>query len=96
MSKSFTSALLAMVACAQSRLGENIKMVIVLSNGGVEYPPHNFGLSTDAAINSIHAPNELTPLGQRQQYLIGTELRVRYVDESLTMLPDYYVPQTFL
>jgi hypothetical protein len=71
-------------------------MVIVLSNGGVEYPPHNFGLAADASINAIHAPYELTPLGQRQQYLIGTELRLRYVDESLTLLYDYYVPQTFL
>jgi len=63
-------------------VGKNIKMVIVLTNGGVEYPPHNFGLAVDSSINEIDAPGYLTPLGQRQQFLIGSELRTRYVDES--------------
>lgn len=71
-------------------------MVIVLSNGGVEYPSHNFGLAVDSSINDSCRPGELTPLGQRQQFLIGSELRTRYVDESQTLLFDYYVPQAYL
>ena len=96
MYKLFASALLAAAAVAQdddvSRLGKNIKMVVVVSNGGVEYPAHNFGLATDPAMNNVGVPGELTPLGQRQQFLIGSELRTRYVDESRTLLYDYYVP----
>ena len=99
MYKLFASSLIAAAAYAQedvSRLGKDIKMVIVLSNGGVEYPSHNFGLAVDPAMNNTGVPGELTPLGQRQQFLIGSELRTRYVDESRTLLFDYYVPQTYL
>jgi hypothetical protein len=39
---------------------------------------------------------ELTPLGQRQQFLIGSEFRARYVDEALFMNPLYTVNQNYL
>lgn len=70
--------------------------MIVLSNGGIEYPPHNFGIAVEQAVNEIEMTGGITPLGQRQQFLIGSELRERYVEESRTLLFDYYVPQTFL
>jgi hypothetical protein len=50
-------------------------------------------------VNAAEEPiylGELTPLGQRQQYLIGTEFRKRYVDEALLMNPLYTVSQSFL
>jgi hypothetical protein len=33
----------------------------------------------------------LTPIGQRQQFLIGSELRERYVTEAQLLEPDYIV-----
>ena len=48
-----------------SRLGKEIKSVIVLSNGGIEYPTHNFGIAVDQAANEIQMTGGITPLGQR-------------------------------
>ena len=51
---------------------------VIMANGpGVTTPQIAFGLAVDPAAEPV-LKEHLTPLGQRQQYLIGTELRARY------------------
>jgi len=64
-----------------SREGKSFSSVFVITAPGVTYPMVNFGLAANEA-NEPEYPGHLTPLGQRQHYLIGSELRKRYVDES--------------
>ena len=40
--------------------------------------------------------NRITPVGQRQQFLIGSELRRRYVDEAQLLSADYVISQLYL
>ena len=41
--------------------------------------------------------NAVTPLGIRQQYMIGNELRYRYVEEQTSFLDDLYnITQPFI
>jgi len=69
-------------------------MIIVVGSPGVSYPSVDFGLTIDEEIP--FEAKALSPLGQRQQFLIGSEFRTRYVDESKTLLADYYVPTTYM
>ena len=41
-------------------------------------------------------PGELLPEGMRQHYLIGTELRRRYMVQTQLLLPTYYQPEIFV
>ena len=48
--KLIIAASLALTALGQddvSRLGQDIKMVVVLGTSGIQYPEHNFGLAVD-------------------------------------------------
>lgn len=65
-----------------------------MANGpGISTPEVAFGLCQDPA-DEPTVMNHLTPLGQRQQFLIGTELRARYTSDSSLLLSDYNVNQT--
>ena len=57
--------------------------IIMINGPGVSTPEISYGLAADPSQEPTVA-HQLTPLGQRQQYLIGTELRTRYT------APDYY------
>jgi hypothetical protein len=67
----------------------------VISSSGLTYPKVNFGLAADASQEPVY-PGHLTPLGQRQHYLIGSELRTRYVDEALFMTDLYTINASFM
>ena len=56
-------------------------------------------ISLNMAVDPSQEPkyaNRITPLGQRQQFLIGSELRLRYVDEAKVLSPDYIISQMTL
>lgn len=40
--------------------------------------------------------NKITPLGQRQSYLVGAELRDRYVNDTPLLNTDYLISQVYL
>jgi len=67
--------------------------VIMLNAPGITFPQVSFELAVDSR-NEPTAFNHLTPLGQRQQYLIGNELRQRYTEFGGLLLSDYNVNQT--
>jgi hypothetical protein len=69
----------------------------MINGPGVSTPEISYGLATDPSQEPTIA-NHLTPLGQRQQYLIGTELRTRYTQAdyypNVVIDSDYNVNQT--
>lgn len=72
-----------------SRAGKNVTFVLQVSSSGASTPQSHFY----QAKNATEEPKILdfsTPLGQRQQYLIGSELRKRYVDEATDFLSKSY------
>ncbi len=63
---------------------------VIMANGpGISTPPMSFGLASDSALEPTLFEH-LTPLGQRQQYLIGTELRARYATTDSHLLESDY------
>ena len=58
-------------------------------------PETSLNLAENPAQEPKYA-NRITPVGQRQQFLIGTELRRRYVDEAKFLSADYNIAQLFL
>lgn len=85
MKKALSFSILALLALAQdypevSRLGKNIKLLLQVTSPGASTPEVLFNKTKDPKEEPKIA-NYLTPLGQRQQYLVGTEYRLRYVDE---------------
>lgn len=78
-----------------SRVGQAFNGVIMVSAPGVSTPSKSLGLCMDPADEPTRF-NELTPLGQRQQYLIGNELGLRYVQEAENFLDENYVVQQFM
>jgi len=66
---------------------------VIMANGpGISTPSTFFGLAVDMAMEPT-MKDHLTPLGQRQQYLIGTELRNRYCVDTPLLETDYNVNQ---
>ena len=94
---SFVLGLIAASAQAlgPSREGRDITMVIALNSPALSTPPTSLNLALDPAQEPVYA-NRITPLGQRQQFLIGSELRRRYVDEAGVLEADYVISQMFL
>jgi hypothetical protein len=64
---------------------KDVRFVLQVSTPGASTPAVNFYKASNI-IDEPKIDNYLTPLGQRQQFLIGSELRRRYVDESKTFL----------
>ena len=67
-----------------------LSMIILLQGPALSSPSVNLNLSVDSSEDFKYA-NRITPLGQRQQFLIGSELRTRYVYESQTLSEDYII-----
>lgn len=91
--KGFIAAAIAFVGVIAtdddvSRAGQSFQQVIALSTTGLIYPTKSFNLAQDPSQEPTW-PGHLSPLGQRQHYLIGSELRKRYVDEA-TFITDLY------
>jgi hypothetical protein len=78
-----------------SREGQTFASVFAISASGLRYPSVNFGLAVNESEDPIY-PGHLAPLGQRQHYLIGSELRKRYVDEAHFMSDLYSINQSFM
>ena len=93
------AATLAIAANAQadpySREGRDLNMLIFVNSPALTTPRTNLMLAKDPAEDFKFA-NRITPLGQRQQYLIGSELRKRYVHEAQLLSADYIISQCFL
>lgn len=63
-----------------TRYGKNIKYVYQISAQGSHTPKKLLGLTAQKEDEPKFA-DYVTPLGIRQQYMIGDELRYRYVEE---------------
>ena len=97
--KSFALATLASCIAAQddplSRVNSNINMVVMINAPGLVSPEKILNLAQNTEDEALWE-GRLTPMGQRQQFLIGSELRKRYVDEAMMMEPNFVVSQSFL
>lgn len=63
-----------------SRNGSNVKFVYQISAQGSHTPEEILNLAKNPEDEAKYA-NYVTPLGIRQQYMIGNELRYRYIEE---------------
>ena len=99
MRTTFVSALVALVASADediySREGRDVTFVVALNAPALSSPQTSLNLAEDPAQEPKYA-NRITPVGQRQQFLIGSELRRRYVTESKTLDEEYIISQMYL
>ena len=98
--KSFASALIALVAAAEnmdeySREGRDVSFVIALNAPALSTPQTSLNLAADPKQEPKYA-NRITPVGQRQYFLIGSELRRRYVEEAKTLDEEYIISQMYL
>lgn len=64
-----------------SRASSKVKYVYQISAQGSHSPKKLLGLAKNPDEEPKYA-NYVTPLGIRQQYMIGNELRYRYVEEQ--------------
>ena len=78
-----------------SREGRKISFVIGLNAPALNSPQKMLHLVIDPKHEPKYA-NRITPVGQRQQFLIGSELRKRYVDEAKLLKEDYIISQLHL
>lgn len=72
------SANMINAAYTQAAQGE-LSQVVVMTTAGLTYPFEFLGYSKNEPVG---LETQLTPLGQRQHFLIGSELRNRYVTEA--------------
>lgn len=96
--KSALIAAFALAAQAQdvSRQGMEFNGLFMVSAPGVSTPNVAFGLCQNPSDEPTRF-NQLTPLGQRQMYLIGNEMGLRYITEAKDFLQDdYVISQSFL
>ena len=78
-----------------SREGRDLSFVIALNAPALTSPSTNLHLAVDEREEPRYA-NRITPVGQRQQFLIGSELRRRYVEEAKFLSEEYIISQLFL
>lgn len=78
-----------------SREGRDLAMILMVQGPAMSTPETNLFWAKDESENFKYA-NRITPLGQRQQFLIGSELRRRYVFESALLSEDYIISQVFM
>ena len=71
-----------------SRAGKNVKFVYQISAQGSHTPAKLLNL-TKAKEDEPKFADYVTPLGIRQQYMIGDELRYRYVEEQQSQAGAY-------
>jgi len=75
-----------------SREGKVYRGLVVVNTEGVSTPARGFEL-VESPEQEPKAFQNLTPLGQRQQFLIGSELRKRYVEEAKVLAENYVVSE---
>ena len=78
-----------------SRLNKDVRLVFEVSLSGASSPSVLF----NKTLNSTDEPrfkDHLSPLGQRQQYLIGQEYRLRYVDEARFLNYSYDISDVWI
>jgi len=68
---------------------------VALNGPALTSPQTSLNLTVDPTQEPKYA-NRITPVGQRQQFLIGSELRRRYVTESKTLEEEYIISQLYL
>jgi hypothetical protein len=103
-----TAAVLALIASANadenyntnyevSRSGKNVKYIYQISAQG-SHTPHEHLKLTQNPDDEPEYLDYVTPLGIRQQYMIGDELRLRYVEEQGFKFLDelYNITQIFI
>ena len=80
-----------------SRNGKDVKFVFQISAQGSHTPSMSLGLAKNAD-EEPKQMNYVTPLGIRQQYMIGNELRLRYVEEQAGnfLKEKYDITQPFI
>jgi hypothetical protein len=95
-------ALVATISVAQendypevSRLGRNILMLHEVSAPGFTTPKVLYNKTKNATEEPRYKEN-LTPLGQRQQYIVGGEYRLRYVEEASFLNYSYDITQLWI
>lgn len=94
--------LVTTVSCQQqldhpevSRLGRTLLLLHEVSTPGFATPAVLFG-KTKNATDEPKFKDNLTPLGQRQQYIVGGEYRLRYVEEAALLNFSYDITQTWI
>ena len=97
-------ALIATISLAQSvdedypevsRLGKNILYLTEVSTPGFSTPKVLFG-KTKNATEEPKYKDYMTILGQRQQYIVGGEYRLRYVEEAALLNYSYDITQLWI
>lgn len=78
-----------------SRLGKNILYLTEVSTPGFSTPKVLFGKTKNATEEPKYKDN-MTPLGQRQQYIVGGEYRLRYVEEAAFLNYSYDITQLWI
>ena len=82
-----------MINAAYTVADAQLSQVVVMTSSGLQYPFEFIGYSADEPVGM---ESQLTPLGQRQHFLIGSELRTRYVDEAKLLNSDYLISQCYV
>ena len=72
-----------------------LSKVIELSTPGAKAPEVIYDFAKNPEDN-FKIPNHVTPLGMRQQYLVGHELRSRYVLDEAFMNTSYPIQEMWL
>ena len=72
-----------------------LKTVIMLNAPGLSTPQKNLNLVTNPA-DEAQSLDQLSLVGKRQQYMIGNELRQRYVNNVNLLSENYVISETHL
>lgn len=92
----FSVMCLAVVSEANQNPWKDVKYALQVAAPGSQEPHHSYGFAKKADEEPSRS-GALTALGQRQMYLIGSELRHRYVEDADDFLSeDYLVSQMHL
>jgi len=78
-----------------SKLGKDIRLVFEVSLAGASTPSVLYN-KTQNPQDEPRFKDFLTPLGQRQMYLVGQEYRYRYVDEAQFLNYSYDINSVWI
>lgn len=79
----------------QSKAAEVMDSLIQVTTSGAYAPEKIFEWTKDATAN-FKVPGGITPLGQRQQYYIGDEIRERYVKDTPFLAESFAINDQYL
>jgi hypothetical protein len=78
-----------------SRVGKQILQLSEVTTPGFATPPVLFNKVKNATDEPKYK-SYLTPLGKRQQYIVGGEYRLRYVEEAPLLNYSYDITQLWI